>query len=163
MGLLTPGLGLLVWMLITFSVLFFVLWKFGWPVMIKMMKDREENIKQSLEAADRAKMEMQQLQCNNELLLKQTQEERDEMLKETKALKEKMLEEAKLNAQQEAQRIIMDAREAINFEKLHAMTELKNQIANLSIEIAEDLLKHELSDKQKSNEIIENRISEIKL
>lgn len=163
MGLLTPGLGLLVWMLITFSVLFFVLWKFGWPVMIKMMKDREENIKQSLEAADRAKIEMQQLQCDNELLLKQAQEERDEMLKETKALKEKMLEEAKLNAQQEAQRIIMDAREAINFEKLHAMTELKNQIANLSIEIAEDLLKHELSDKQKSNEIIENRISEIKL
>lgn len=163
MGLLTPGLGLLVWMLITFSVLFFVLWKFGWPVMIKMMKDREENIKQSLEAADRAKMEMQQLQCNNELLLKQAQEERDEMLKETKALKEKMLEEAKINAQQEAQRIIMDAREAINYEKLHAMTELKNQIANLSIEIAEDLLKHELSDKQKSNEIIENRISEIKL
>lgn len=163
MGLLTPGLGLLVWMLITFSVLFFVLWKFGWPVMIKMMKDREDNIKQSLEAADRAKMEMQQLQCNNELLLKQAQEERDEMLKETKALKEKMLEEAKLNAQQEAQRIIMDAREAINYEKLHAMTELKNQIANLSIEIAEDLLKHELSDKQKSNEIIENRISEIKL
>lgn len=163
MGLLTPGLGLLVWMLITFSVLFFVLWKFGWPVMIKMMKDREENIKQSLEAADRAKMEMQQLQCDNELLLKQAQEERDEMLKETKALKEKMLEEAKLNAQQEAQRIIMDAREAINYEKLHAMTELKNQIANLSIEIAEDLLKHELSDKQKSNEIIENRISEIKL
>lgn len=163
MGLLTPGLGLLVWMLITFSVLFFVLWKFGWPVMIKMMKDREENIKQSLEAADRAKIEMQQLQCNNELLLKQAQEERDEMLKETKALKEKMLEEAKINAQQEAQRIIMDAREAINYEKLHAMTELKNQIANLSIEIAEDLLKHELSDKQKSNEIIENRISEIKL
>lgn len=163
MGLLTPGLGLLVWMLITFSVLFFVLWKFGWPVMIKMMKDREENIKQSLEAADRAKIEMQQLQCNNELLLKQAQEERDEMLKETKALKEKMLEEAKINAQQEAQRIIKDAREAINFEKLHAMTELKNQIANLSIEIAEDLLKHELSDKQKSNEIIENRISEIKL
>lgn len=163
MGLLTPGLGLLFWMLLTFSVLFFVLWKFGWPVMIKMMKDREENIKQSLEAADRAKIEMQQLQCNNELLLKQAQEERDEMLKETKALKEKMLEEAKLNAQQEAQRIIMDAREAINFEKLHAMTELKNQIANLSIEIAEDLLKHELSDKQKSNEIIENRISEIKL
>lgn len=163
MGLLTPGLGLLFWMLLTFSVLFFVLWKFGWPVMIKMMKDREENIKQSLEAADRAKMEMQQLQCDNELLLKQAQEERDEMLKETKALKEKMLEEAKLNAQQEAQRIITDAREAINFEKLHAMTELKNQIANLSIEIAEDLLKHELSDKQKSNEIIENRISEIKL
>jgi len=127
------------------------------------MKDREENIKQSLEAADRAKEEMQQLQCNNELLLKQAQEERDEMLRQTKLLKEKIIEEAKQSAQQEAQRIILDAREAINYEKLHAMTELKNQIANLSIEIAEDLLMHELSDKARSNEIIEKRISEIKL
>ena len=85
------------------------------------------------------------------------------MLKQTKLLKEKIIEEAKQSAQQEAQRIILDAREAINYEKLHAMTELKNQIANLSIEIAEDLLMHELSDKKKSNEIIEKRISEIKL
>lgn len=163
MGLLTPGLGLLFWMFFAFLLLFLILWKFGWPVVIRMMKEREENIKQSLEAADKAKAEMQQLQCNNELLLKQAQEERDEMLKETKLLREKMLEEAKSDAQKEAQRIVADARETINYEKLHAMTELKNQIANLSIEIAEDLLKHELSDKQKSNEIIENRISEIKL
>jgi F-type H+-transporting ATPase subunit b len=106
---------------------------------------------------------MQQLQCNNELLLKQAQEDRDKMLKETKLLKEQILEDAKASAQKEAQRIIADAREVINYEKLHAMTELKNQIANLSIEIAEDLLKHELSDKQKSNEIIEDRISKIKL
>ncbi|MBO5963584.1 MAG: F0F1 ATP synthase subunit B [Bacteroidales bacterium] len=163
MGLLTPGLGLLFWMLLTFSVLLFVLGKFGWPVVLRMMKDREENIRQSLEAADKAKLEMQQLQCNNELLLKQAQEDRDKMLKETKLLKEQILEDAKASAQKEAQRIIADAREVINYEKLHAMTELKNQIANLSIEIAEDLLKHELSDKQKSNEIIEDRISKIKL
>ena len=163
MGLLTPGLGLFVWMFLGFAILLFVLGKFGWPVVLKMMKDREENIKQSLEAADRAKEEMQQLQCNNELLLKQAQEERDEMLRQTKLLKEKIIEEAKQSAQQEAQRIILDAREAINYEKLHAMTELKNQIANLSIEIAEDLLMHELSDKARSNEIIEKRISEIKL
>lgn len=163
MGLLTPGLGLFVWMFLVFAILLFVLGKFGWPIVLKMMKDREENIKQSLEAADRAKEEMQQLQCNNELLLKQAQEERDEMLRQTKLLKEKIIEEAKQSAQQEAQRIILDAREAINYEKLHAMTELKNQIANLSIEIAEDLLMHELSDKARSNEIIEKRISEIKL
>lgn len=163
MGLLTPGLGLFFWMFFVFAVLLFVLGKFGWPVVLKMMRDREENIKQSLEAADKAREEMQHLQCNNELLLKQAQEERDEMLRQTKLLKEKIIEEAKQNAQQEAQKIIIDAREAINYEKLHAMTELKNQIANLSIEIAEDLLMHELSDKGRSNEIIEKRISEIKL
>ena len=93
MGLLTPGLGLFFWMFLVFAVLLFVLGKFGWPVVLKMMRDREENIKLSLEAADRAKEEMQQLQCNNELLLKQAQEERDEMLKQTKLLKEKIIEE----------------------------------------------------------------------
>ena len=71
MGLLTPGLGLFFWMFLVFAILLFVLGKFGWPVVLKMMRDREENIKLSLEAADRAKEEMQQLQCNNELLLKQ--------------------------------------------------------------------------------------------
>lgn len=163
MGLLTPGIGLLFWMFLTFLVLLFILGKFGWPVVLRMMKNREESIKQSLETADKAKQEMQQLQCDNELLLKQAQQERDQMLKETKLLKEKIIEEAKQSAQQEAQRIISAARETINYEKLHAMTELKNEIANLSIEIAEDLLKHELSDKQKSNEIIEKKISEVKL
>ncbi len=163
MGLLTPGVGLLFWMFLTFAILLFILGKFGWPVIMKMMKEREENIKHSLEAADRAKEEMKQLQCSNEQLLKQAQEERDEMLHQTKLLKEQIISEAKLQAQSEAQRIILAAKEEINYEKLHAMTELKNEIANLSIEIAEDLLKHELSDKKKSNEIIEERISKIKL
>ena len=98
MGLLTPGLGLFFWMFLVFAILLFVLGKFGWPVVLKMMRDREENIKLSLEAADRAKEEMQQLQCNNELLLKQAQEERDEMLKQTKLLKEKIIEEANQSA-----------------------------------------------------------------
>ncbi len=162
MGLLTPGLGLLFWMCLSFAVLLFVLGKFGWPVIMKMMKEREESIKQSLEAADRAKEEMKHLQAGNEQLLKQAQEERDEMLRQTKILKEQIIEEAKAQAQEQARRIILSAKEEINYEKLHAMTELKNEIANLSIEIAEEVLKHELSDKAKSNEIIEKRIAEIK-
>ena len=96
-------------------------------------------------------------------LEKEAQKERDLMLQQTKELKEKMIEEAKEQAQKEAQRIVVAARENIEYEKLHAMTELKNQIANLSIEIAEDLLKHELTDKVKSNEIISKRMSEINL
>ena len=157
MGLLTPDIGLLFWMTLTFGVLLFVLWKFGWPVVIGMM------IKKSLEEAAVAREEMKQLQAGNERLLIEAQKERDLMLQQTKELKEKMIEEAKEQAQKEAQRIVVAARESIEYEKLHAMTELKNQIANLSIEIAEDLLKHELSDKVKSNEIISKRMSEINL
>ena len=78
MGLLTPGIGLLFWMFLTFLVLLFILGKFGWPVVLRMMKNREESIKQSLEAADKAKQEMQQLHCDNELLLHQAQPERDQ-------------------------------------------------------------------------------------
>jgi F-type H+-transporting ATPase subunit b len=96
-------------------------------------------------------------------LLIEAQNERDLMLKQTKELKEKMIEEAKDQAQKEAQRIVVAVRENIEYEKLHAMTDLKNQIAHLSIEIAEDLLGHELSDKEKSNEIISKRMSEINL
>ena len=163
MGLLTPDIGLLVWMTIIFGVLLFILWKFGWPVVIDMMSKREEQIKKSLEEAAIAREEMKQLQVGNERLLIEAQKERDLMLQQTKELKEKMIEEAKEQAQKEAQRIVVAARENIEYEKLHAMTELKNQIANLSIEIAEDLLKHELSDKVKSNEIISKRMSEINL
>ncbi|MBO5844940.1 MAG: F0F1 ATP synthase subunit B, partial [Bacteroidales bacterium] len=140
-----------------------ILWKFGWPVVIDMMSKREEQIKKSLEEAAIAREEMKQLQVGNERLLIEAQKERDLMLQQTKELKEKMIEEAKEQAQKEAQRIVVAARENIEYEKLHAMTELKNQIANLSIEIAEDLLKHELSDKVKSNEIISKRMSEINL
>ena len=163
MGLLTPDIGLLFWMTLTFGVLLFFLWKFGWPVVIDMMSKREEQIKKSLEEAAVAREEMKQLQAGNERLLIEAQKERDLMLQQTKELKEKMIEEAKEQAQKEAQRIVVAARENIEYEKLHAMTELKNQIANLSIEIAEDLLKHELSDKVKSNEIISKRMSEINL
>ncbi len=161
MGLLTPDMGLFFWMTLTFLILLFVLGKFGWPVVLRMMKDREESIKQSLEAADKAKQEMQQMHFNNEQLLKQAQQERDQMLKETREMREKIIDEAKTKAQEEAQRILVTARENIHYEKLHAMTELKNQVASLSIEIAEDLLKHELSDKEKSNEIIKKKMSEV--
>lgn len=163
MGLLTPDIGLLFWMTLTFGALLFILWKYGWPIVISMMLKREEKIKQSLEEAALAREEMKQLQAGNERLLIEAQKERDLMLQQTKELKEKMIEEAKEQAQKEAQRIVVAARENIEYEKLHAMTELKNQIANLSIEIAEDLLKHELTDKAKSNEIISKRMSEINL
>jgi F-type H+-transporting ATPase subunit b len=128
-----------------------------------MMLKREEKIKQSLEEAALAREEMKQLQAGNERLLIEAQKERDLMLQQTKELKEKMIEEAKTQAQKEAQRIVASARENIEYEKMHAMTDLKNQIAHLSIEIAEDLLGHELSDKAKSNEIISKRMSEINL
>jgi F-type H+-transporting ATPase subunit b len=161
--ILTPGIGLILWQTLIFSVLLFVLWKFGFPIILKTIKDREQSIKQSLEAADRAKDEMKQLQANNEILLRQAQEEKESIIKEARAIKEKIIREAESEAHDVKDRMIASARENINYEKLQAMTELKNQIANLAIDIAEEVLRQELSDKTKSNELASKRVAEITL
>ncbi|MDR1725939.1 MAG: F0F1 ATP synthase subunit B [Bacteroidales bacterium] len=163
MGLLTPDFGLIFWMTVVFAILLFILWKFGFPVILKTIKDREQSIKTSLEAADKAKAEMKLLQANNEVLLKQAQDEKDTIIKEARAIKEKIIREAEAEAHNVKDRMIASARESINYEKLQAMTELKNQIANLAIEIAEDVLREELSNREKSNEIVAKRVKEITL
>ncbi|MDR1005700.1 MAG: F0F1 ATP synthase subunit B [Bacteroidales bacterium] len=161
MSLLTPGIGLIFWMTIVFGILFFVLWKFGLPVILKTMRDREQSIKESLEAADRAKVEMQKLQANNEVLLRQAQEEKDAIIKEARAMKEKIVREAENEAREVKESMIASARESINYEKLQAMTELKNQIANFAIDIAEDVLRQDLSNKAKSEEVVSKRVAEL--
>lgn len=161
--LVSPGLGTLVWMLVSFGILAFVLMKFGWPMVLKSLKERETAINDALHAADKAKEEMRQLQSHNEDLLKQAKQERDEMLRNARLTSEKIIEDARNRATAEAIRIVDNARENIESEKLKAMHDLKNQIANLSIEIAEKLLKSELSDKQKANELIDRELEKTKL
>lgn len=160
MELINPGLGLLFWMTLVFLILLFILGKFGWPAISKMINERETLIQNSLDEAQKARQEMQQLQFNNEILLKQAMEQRDEILKEARLLGEEIKEESKIKAQEEAQRIVASARESINYEKLQAMTELKNQIAKFSIDIATKVLEHELSDKEIDKKIIEKRVSD---
>lgn len=163
MDLLTPGIGLIFWMTIIFLIVLFILGKWGWPVLIKSLKDREESIKKSLQAADKAKEEMANLQANNEQLLLQAKKERDQILKEAEQIKEQIIEEARNEAKKEADKITSSARENIIFEKNKAIDELKEKVSELSIDIAEKILQSELSDKKKSEQIIESEMEKIQL
>ncbi len=161
--LVSPGLGVIVWMVIAFGILAFILIKWGWPVILKALDDREKTINESLNAAEKVRAEMAQLQAHNEDLLKQAKLERDEMLRNARLTSEQIIEEARQKATIEADRIVENARENINYEKLKAMHDLKNQIATLSIDIAEKLIKEELADPQRANEIVSRQIENIHL
>ena len=161
--LVTPELGLIIWSTLVFCILFFLLAKYAWKPILKAVKEREASIENALNAAEQAKNEMKQLSASNEALLNQARAERDEMLKEARITKDKMIIEAKLTANTEAERIIASAREAIQNEKLAAITELKNQVATLSIEISEKILKQELSTAEKQKSLIDSAVAEINL
>ena len=150
-------------MLVSFAVLAFILGKWGWPMLLKSLKKREQAIADSLNAAEKAREEMKQLTAHNEDLLREARVERDELLRNARLTSEKIIEDARVKATEEADRIVESARESINYEKLKAMHDLKNQIATLSIDIAEKLMKAELSDKQKANSLIARELEEAHL
>ena len=161
--LINPGLGTFVWMLVSFGILAFILMKWGWPMILKSLKNREEAITASLNEAAKAREEMKSLVAHNEELLRQAKMERDEMLRDARMTHDQIIEEARAKASAEADRIVEAARENINYEKLKAMTELKNQISNLSIEIAEKLIRAELEDKRKADALIQKELEMAKL
>lgn len=161
--LINPGVGVIFWMLVSFGILAFILIKWGWPAILKSLHNREEAITASLNEAAKAREEMKSLVSHNEELLRQAKIERDEMLRSARLTSEQIVEEARARAQEEANRIVDSARENINYEKLKAMHELKNQIANLSIEIAEKLIRAELSDKPKADLLIQKELELMQL
>lgn len=161
--LINPGLGTFFWMLVSFGVLVFILGKWGWPMLLKALKKREQAIADSLNAAEKAREEMAQLVAHNEDLLKDAKLQRDELLRNARLTSEKIVEDARAKATEEADRIVESARESINYEKMRAMYDLKNQIATLSIDIAEKLMKAELSDKEKANSLIRRELEEAHL
>lgn len=162
MELITPGIGLVFWMFFSFSLLLFILAKFAWKPIILMLNERDQTIADSLNQAKTAREEMKMLQSNNELLIIQAKEERDSIILEARKIKERMIEDAKVKANEESQRIIDAAKESINYEKMQAITELKNQVAVLSIDIAEKLLKEELTNKEKQQKMIEGMLQDIR-
>lgn len=162
MELVQPGLGLIFWMTLAFAILIWVLAKFAWKPIMKGLKEREDSIDQALHAADKAREEMKELQFSNEQLLKEAKEERDNILRDAREVKENIIEEAREKANEEANRIIENAKESIQYEKLAAIHDMKNQLADLSIEIAEKILRQELSDKDKHNQLIDRLLKEIK-
>lgn len=127
-------------------------------MLLKALKNREQAIADSLNAAEKARAEMASLVAHNEEILKEAKIQRDEILHNANLTSEKIIEEARVKATEEADRIVQNARESINYEKLKAMHDLKNQIATLSIDIAEKLIKSELSDKQAADRLIQHEL-----
>lgn len=161
--LISPGIGVIFWMAISFGILVFILAKFGWPMMLKMLKKREEDIASALNAAEKAREEMERIRFDNQSVLQEAKRERDEILQNARQTSEKIIEDAKAKAQEESDRIVESAREKINYEKLKAVHDLKNQIANLSIEIAEKLINDELSDRTKATNLVDKELEKANL
>tara|TARA_Y100000022_G_scaffold139668_1_gene121562 strand:- start:126 stop:626 length:501 start_codon:yes stop_codon:yes gene_type:complete len=157
------SIGLFFWQTIIFVILIFLLKKFAWSPILKAVNDREQGIKDALDSAEAAKKEMQSLQADNEKIMKEARAERDSLLKEARDLKNSMISQAKVEAKSEAQKIIESANEAILNEKNAAVSDIKKQVASLSIEIAEKLLKEKLSDDNKQMKIVEDLIKDVKL
>ena len=148
------SVGLFFWQSLLFIALILLLKKFAWGPILTAVEEREDGIKDALEAAEKAKAEMQALNADNERILAEARIERDVLLKEAREMKDKIVNEAKDQANTEADKILISAKEQINNEKMKAITELKNQVADMSIDIAEKVLKSELSDKNKQNELV---------
>jgi len=157
------SLGLFFWMGVLFVVLVFLLKKFAWKPILDAVNDREEGIKKALASAEKAKKEMQNLASDNEALVKEARAERDAMLKEAREIKAKIVAEAKDEAQTQANKMIEQAQTAIASEKKSAMAELKNHVASLSVEIAEKMVREQLSSKDKQLKLVEELLGEAKL
>jgi F-type H+-transporting ATPase subunit b len=157
------SVGLFFWQTILFIALILVLRKFAWKPILNAVNEREDSIQEALDSAKEAKLEMAKLKSSNEDLLNEARAERDAMLKEARTIKDGIVAEAKTNASEEADKIIATAKESIHHEKMAAITELKNQVAGLSIEIAEKILKDELSSAEKQKAIIDNVVKDINL
>jgi len=154
MELVTPEIGLIFWTTIVFLLLLIVLKKYAWKPILAAVDERNKSIEDALKAADKAKEEMLSLNADNERILMEAKKERDILLKEGREIKDNIIAEAKDKAKIESDKILITAKEQINNEKMKAITELKNQVAEMSIDIAEKILKSELSDKNKQKELI---------
>jgi F-type H+-transporting ATPase subunit b len=163
MKLLTPEFGLLIWTFLAFLIVFFILKKFAWPAIINGLKQREQSIAESLETAERVKAEMAQMKSENEELMAKAREERAAMLKEARETKDRIVNEAKDQAKTEANKIMAEARQAIEAQKMAALTDVKNQVGKLVIEVSEKVLRRELSDKSGQEAYIKDLAGNVKL
>lgn len=163
MALITPGIGLVFWMLVSFSIVLFILKKYAWKPILESLKERETTIADALNEAEKAKQEMANLKSENEAIIKEAREQQAQILLEAREMKDKIIGEAKGKAQEEADKLVASAREGIKNEKLGAITEIKNHVATLSIDIAEKILKNQLSDAEKQKELVNSLIEKANL
>jgi len=163
MGLVMPDFGLLFWMVISFSLLMWLLKKFAWKPILKALAAREDSIEKALQSAEIAKNEMVKLQAGNEKLLKEAMLEREKIVKEARDLKDSIVREAKNQAVMEASKVMEETKSAIQRERAEAVNEMKSVISSFSIEIAEKILKEHLSDNKKQKDLVNNYLDNIKL
>ena len=163
MDLLLPHLGLIVWTILAFLIVLFILKKFAWKPILKGLNDREANIADSIATAEKVRFEMSQLKSENEALLVAAREERGLMLKEAKEIKDRMINDAKEDAKIQAAKIITDANASIQNQKMAALTDIKNQVGKMVIEVSEKVLRKELSNKSEQENYIKQLAEEIKL
>lgn len=163
MELLNPGTGLIFWQALIFLLLFFILAKYAWKPITESLRVREESIQQALDAAEKAKAEMAQLQADNKKLLDEARQEREVILRDAREIAIKVREEAKDEATKQTTKMIADAKAAIDTEKQAALTEVKAQVAGLVVEVAEKLLRRKLSDEKEQRQLIEEYIKDVNL
>jgi len=163
MQLLTPSFGLLIWTLVAFLIVFFILKKFAWPAIVGGLKKREEAIAESLATAEKIKAEMAEMKNENEVILASAREERGKMLKEARETKDRIISEAKEQAKVEANKILTETQAAINAQKMAALTDVKNQVGKLVIEVSEKVLRKELSNKEAQEAHIKGLVGEVKM
>lgn len=155
--------GLFFWQVIILGITILLLAKFAWKPILSALAAREEGITNALLAAENAKKDMQNLKADNEKLLAEARAERDLMMKEAREIKDAMIADAKSEAQAQGDKMIENAKAAIESEKNAAMAELKNQVSSLSLEIAEKLLREELSNKEAQTKLVEKMLGDAKL
>lgn len=163
MNLVKPEFGLIFWMAITFLIVFFLMKKYAWGPILNMIEEREKSIEDALNSAQKAKEEMAEMHSTNEKLLAEARLEKEKMIKEAREIKEIMIADAKKSAQVEAQRVLDDARKSIENEKMAAINELKNQVALMSVEIAEKILRKDLSKDDSQKALVASLINDVKL
>lgn len=163
MDLVTPDIGLLVWTGISFGLLYLILKKFAWGPILGAVNEREQSIKNALEAADKAKEEMETLKADNEKILQEARAEKENLLKEAREIKSKLISDAEEEAKRKSKKMVDEAKTAIQNEKNSAMNELRNTVVDLSIGIAEKVISEELVDDDKQLKMIEDILEDSKL
>ncbi len=163
MGFVTPDIGTIIWMVIIFAITLFILKKFAWKPILNSLREREQNIDDALSAADKARADVENLKANQDQLIAEARKEKDAILKEARDIKDKILAEAKTSAQDEAKKIIAAAREQIESEKTAAFAEMKKQVVELSVLVAEKILQKELSENKDQEELVDRLVKDLKL
>ncbi len=163
MELITPGIGLLFWMVLCFGILLFIMKKYAWHPLLTSIREREETINDSLQAAEIAKKEMENIQADNAKIIAEAKEERSKMINEGEKIRDKIVGDARIEAKKEADHMIQKAKETIQNEKADAVNDMKIQITNLSIDIAEKILRQKLEDDKSQKDYINTLLKDIKL